>query len=474
MRIRFSAIVPTLFRALCFLLLAAAWWMHSGCAQISAPTGGPKDTLAPVLVRSVPVPNSTGFSGNRITLTFDEYIELKDLSSQLLISPYPKTAPLITSNLKTLTLRLKDSLLPETTYHIDLGNAVCDINEGNPLKNFSFTFSTGATQDSLTIRGRVLLAETGKTDSTLLVLLYRNRPDTAVLSEKPDYVARVGADGRFIFRYLPAGQFRLYALKDGDGNRYYSAPSERFAFLDTLVRSDSNESHTLYAYVEKKTPATPATPPSPGEGTKSQKADKKLKYTLNLNYGKLNLLKPLELQFSSPLSVWKADSIRLCDTLYRPLTGVRQQLDSSGRLLSLQTQWNPGEKLVLIVAAGAAEDTAGLTLRSSDTLRFAVMGLSEYGALKLKFPGIDLNRRPVLQFVEGEQVKRSIPLTSAEWSDTRMLPGEYELLILFDENGNGLWDPGHYREKRQPEKGVLIPQKIKVKADWDNEQEIRL
>ena len=127
--------------------------------------------------------------------------------------------PAIEYKLRTVTVRLKDSLLPNTTYNINFGDAIVDLNEGNILKNFQYSFSTGAFIDSNELSGKVILAETGNTDSTMFALLYRKQEDSTVFKEKPMYVARVDAQGNFRFNNLPAGSFYVYALRDEDGNK---------------------------------------------------------------------------------------------------------------------------------------------------------------------------------------------------------------------------------------------------------------
>ena len=144
---------------------------NSGCGKIGMPTGGPKDSIAPRLVNASPKLKSTNVRGNKITLTFNEYVELREAQTNVLISPYPKKSPSVDYKLRTVTVKLKDTLLPNTTYSINFGNAIVDINEGNPYKNFTYVFSTGNTIDSLMLTGKVLIAETGKADSTLILAL---------------------------------------------------------------------------------------------------------------------------------------------------------------------------------------------------------------------------------------------------------------------------------------------------------------
>ena len=144
--------------------------------------------------------------GKTITLTFDEYIQLQNLQQTLLVSPTPKINPDINSKLKVVTIKLRDTLEPNTTYSIDMGNAIQDINENNPFRNFTYVFSTGSYIDSLQFSGNIQLAQTGKADSTLIVLLYKDLDDSAVLKGKPKYITRLDSSGNFKFKNL-AGRY---------------------------------------------------------------------------------------------------------------------------------------------------------------------------------------------------------------------------------------------------------------------------
>src|SRR5439155_14441883 len=189
-----------------------------GCANIIPPQGGFRDSIPPVLLKASPEDSSTNFKTNRITLTFDEYIsDIQNSLQNLIISPVPKRDPDIESKLRTVIIKLKDTLEPNTTYTINFGDAIRDINEGNVAKNFTYIFSTGTTFDSLTLSGKVVLAENGKVDSTLSVMLHKNGKDSAVASEKPRYVTRLDSSGNFTFRNLPGGTFYIYALKTEGG-----------------------------------------------------------------------------------------------------------------------------------------------------------------------------------------------------------------------------------------------------------------
>ena len=213
---------------LCFIA-----YIGIGCAQIGSPTGGPQDSIPPVLVSAYPAIRSTNFKDNKIVLTFNEYVDLQEIQTNVLVSPFPKVNPNITFKLKTVTVKLKDTLKENTTYAINFGNAIRDNNEGNPFKNFTYVFSTGNTIDSLTLNGKIVMAETGKADSTIDVLLYRNAHDSTVQSRKPDYLTKLDKEGNFTFTNLSEGHYKIYALKDGDGGKTYNSSVEVFAFYDT-------------------------------------------------------------------------------------------------------------------------------------------------------------------------------------------------------------------------------------------------
>jgi len=459
-----------------YLLTVAAWLFllyisisfNSGCAQIGAPTGGARDSLAPVLVKASPELKTLQFKGNKITLNFDEYIEVQEIQNNLLVAPFPKTNPQVTYNLKMVTIRLKDSLLPNTTYSIQFGNAIKDVNEGNILKDFSYVFSTGNIIDSLTLAGKVLLAENGKVDSTISVMLYRNTADSAVEKTKPDFLTRLKGDGSFEFKNLPGGNFNIYALKDGDGNKYYSIKTELFAFADTVIAIDAvSPELTLYAYAQEK--------PADNKTIRVLKPvlEKQLKFTSNLS-GEQDLLDKLVISFNNPLKLVDTASLALLDTNYKVIAGGQVLIDSSRKQFSYQPVWKPGASYKIIFKETAFEDSAGNLLKATDTLSFNAKNEASYARITLRFSNYDQQKNPVLQFVLSDVVKFAFPLYGAEWSNSRFPPGEYEIRILYDDNKDGKWTPGNYAQKAPPEKAFTLPQKLTLKANWDNERDIEL
>lgn len=437
----------------------------SGCGQIGMPTGGPRDSIPPQLNSASPALKSTNVTGNKITLTFNEYVEVKDPQTNVLVSPMPKKNPSVDYKLKTVTIKLKDSLLPNTTYSINFGNAIVDVNEGNVLKGFTYVFSTGNKIDSLTLSGKVIIAETGKADSTLLALLYRNADDSLVQKRKPDYIARLKGDGSFEFVNLPAGNFKIYALKDGDGGYTYNSKKELFAFSDSNITvAEKTEPVTLYASALEKESKTPTTKPS-------APAKK-----LILTAGSLlqDLLSPFQLSFNNPLKTFDTAKLILTDTNYKPIPATAWLVDSSHTKFSLAVNWQQGMQYRLVVDTSAISDSANNHLAKQDTLRITTKTQEDYGNVVFRFSNLDLTKHPVLQFVQGDEIKNSYPVSAMEWSNKFINPGEYDIRILYDDNNNGKWDPGNYSIKLQPEKVISLSQKLAVKANWDNERDIKL
>lgn len=206
-----------------------------GCATIVAPTGGDKDITPPEMVYSNPVNRSANFRNDRLTLTFSEYIELKDLDKYLLISPPLNKEPEMKIKSRSLIVKFKDTLRSNTTYSLYFGNGIVDITEKNPMKNFSFAFSTGNSIDSLSYAGKVADAFTRLPVKDILVMLYTANEDSLPMKERPVYVSRTGDDGNFLFSSLASGKYKIFALKDGNSDYLYNLPTEQIAFSDSLA-----------------------------------------------------------------------------------------------------------------------------------------------------------------------------------------------------------------------------------------------
>lgn len=444
-----------------------------GCANIVPPQGGLKDTLPPVLRKVTPLDSTTRFADDKISFVFDEYIDLDNVQQNLIMSPVPNSVPNVSRKLNTMTVKLRDTLEPNTTYSINFGNTIKDVNEGNIMKNYTYIFTTGTYFDSLQFAGKVILAETGGIDTTLTVMLHRSKDDSALVKEKPRYVTKTDNTGSFRFRNLPPGTYYVYALKDEGGSYRYMNPEALFAFADSAVQvQKETRPVTLYAYAAPKA-TTPATAPS--SGGRGRATEKRLKFTSRLQDGKQDLLTPLDLAFETPIKIFDSTKVHfVTDSTYVPVTGsFTWQMDSLKKTLTLRHTWKENTLYHLIFEKEFATDTLGQQLLKTDTLHFTSKKLADYGKISLRFRNLDLSKNPVLLFFQNNELKGSYPLNSAAFAQALFLPGEYNLRILEDRNKNGKWDPGEFFGKHiQPELVKSISRTVVVKANWENEAEI--
>ena len=457
--------------------------MLTSCANIVPPAGGPRDSLPPVLLKASPPDKTVTFSGSKITFTFDEYVDLDNYQQNLIVSPYPANTLNVTRKLNTITVKLPDSIEANTTYTLNFGNSIKDINESNVLKGFTYTFSTGRYIDSLQFTGNIMLAQTGESDSTLTALLYREKDDSAIanINKRPRYISKTDGKGVFHFKNLAPGTYYLYAMKEGGGYRYNA--KELFAFADSaVVVGAESKPVTLYAYVGEKPAPAPASSssgaaPGGGRGNKPSSADKRLRFATNLKAGRQDLLDKFFFTFETKLKSVDSSKIHLStDTSFTPLTGnYSWKLDSTKKVLTLNTAWKENTQYNIIIEKDFAIDTLGQQLLKMDTLKFVTMSNSDYGKMAIRFRKLDLSKNPVLQLVQAGQVIHSYPLTGETFSLDMITPGEYELRILSDTNKNGVWDPGEFFGKhKQPELVKPVSRKLVIKANWDNNFEIAL
>ena len=405
----------------CLLLLFAIQQIVvlTGCANIVPPAGGPRDSIPPLLLKAEPGDSSLNFKGNKITFTFDEFIDVQNASENLLVSPTPAVNPVIDFKLKMVTVKLKDSLEANTTYTINFGSAIRDFTESNPLKDFTYTFSTGSYLDSLELTGNVILAESGKIDSTLIVMLHTNADDSAVVNDKPRYVTKLDNKGNFTFKNLPAKKFYIYALKDEGSSKKYLTEKQLFAFADKPVDlKDKASPLTLYAYASRSIPA-PATPAPSGNISMGRKnaggaaPDKRLKFTTNLVNGQQDLLSDFSFSFDTPLRYFDSSGLKLfTDSNFTAVPVYRFLKDSTNRKIVLTHQWKENTLYHIILNKEFAEDSTGKKLLKDDTLSFKTKKIADYGSLKIRFKNLDMTKNPVLQFIlAGETVHSSFPLT---------------------------------------------------------------
>ncbi len=461
---------------LLFLLFSIKLLLLTSCAGIIPPNGGPKDTIPPRLVMALPLDSATNVKGQKLVLTFDEFVEVKDVSQNVLVSPYPIKSPIIEANLRKVTVKLRDSLQPNTTYSINFGNSIRDINEGNMYKNFTYVFSTGARLATGQFAGKVIMAETGKVDSTLLVVLHRNLNDTAIYKSDPRYIAKIDGKGGFTFNFIETGKYNAFVVPN-EYSKKYDDSTKVFAFLDSAITIDNEtEPAVFYAYQEEKKKEKAKRSSSSGSSKEdTKKEDKYLKYATSLEGGRSqDLLNKLKITFSKPLQYFDSSKVALYDTFYNPITNAEIKLDTGKTFATINYKWKEGNAFYLIIPKDVAKDTSGNVLKKGDTLTFYTKNESEYGSVKIKFLNLDLKLHPVLQIISGDKIEESVPLTATVFYRKLYKPSDYVVRILYDANQNGVWDAGNYKNRKQPEVVLDKDWKLNVKANWDNETEIKL
>src|SRR5579863_492327 len=345
------------------LLLFAGAAMQMGCANIIPPTGGPKDTLPPVLLTATPGDFSKQVTGNKIVFKFDEYVDAKDIRTELDMNPLPKVEPITDGHLQTITVKLKDTLLPNTTYTLNFYKGIKDVNEGNVLRNFTYVFSTGNHIDSGQFAGNVVVAVTGKPDSSLVVILHKKLEDSAVFKERPWYLTKVDTFGQFQFQHIQPGKYAIYALKDEGGSHKYLSKSQLFAFHDgTIEVTNAGGYVNLYAYQEvPETRSSSKSGSSNGTGgtsggnnnqpkstKKSRDKDRRLELETNVTNGVFDILDTFKLSFTTGLKIFDSTLIRFTDENFKdiPLSRYRWVRDSTNKhfylayIFPLETKFN--------------------------------------------------------------------------------------------------------------------------------------
>ena len=227
---RLRSIAPLLIGLSLFYLL-----FYTSCANIGSPSGGPKDSIPPVVVKTVPILRGTNYNGTDVRLTFDEYINMDGIAEKLVVSPPMKKKPVIKMKGKTLIVEFPEELKKESTYSLDFKDAVADNNEKNPIEDLRFSFSTGQKFDSLRVVGYVKNAMNQEPVEKALVLLHHQKNYTAFIDSVPDYIGTTNKEGLFMIDNVAPGSYRLYALTDADNSLTYNSNSELIAFADSLI-----------------------------------------------------------------------------------------------------------------------------------------------------------------------------------------------------------------------------------------------
>lgn len=205
------------------------------CASIASPSGGDYDFDPPKVIKSFPEPNALNVTTKKVTIEFDELIQIEKPSEKVIITPPQRAMPIIRAINNKITVELKDSLIPNVTYTIDFTDAVADNNEKNVLENFAFSFSTGDVLDSLSVSGKVLSADNLEPVKGIYVGIHTDLNDSAFTKRKFDRISKTNESGEFTIKGMAAGKYKIYALDDMNRDYIYDNPAEALAFSDSII-----------------------------------------------------------------------------------------------------------------------------------------------------------------------------------------------------------------------------------------------
>lgn len=509
----------------------------TGCAKRGTITGGARDTIAPVLRYSTPKNGTVNFSGKEIKLYFNEYVKLKDVSKQLIVSPPMKNAPEVLPYVasKYITIKLRDTLRPNTTYSFNFGQSIEDNNEGNILPQFKYVLSTGSYIDSLSLKTAYKDALAKKAEDNVSILLYEVNEaynDSTIYKQVPSYVTHsaTGSDIQQLDNLRP-GKYRLIALKDVNKNNKFDPKQDKIGFIKDYITLPNDTLYQLELFREtlpfkvfKPTQASGnraiigyegqpkdlryevkrAGQPIPFKVTRLPKKDSlqlwfppikndsiaitvsqyktNTAFVLNLKdqkkdtlslyperAGNLPFREKLTLNSSTPLIKTDLSRMRLVNK-DSAAVAFTAQYDEWKQQVVLDFEKQPLEKYSLTLLPGAVTD---FYEKTNDTLHFAfsTRNTTDYGNLKV-----------LLEHVKGFPVL--VELTDADgkviasqYSEKETVidfslvePAKFTLRLVYDDDRNGAWTPGNYREKQLSEEVVYFPAAIDVRANWDVEQ----
>ena len=223
-----------------YLILAGGLFLFS-CAQQGSPSGGPKDLDPPEVLESNPDNYSTNFLDKKISITFDEYLDMGNFTQELVVSPPMEEKPEVRLKSKTLIIDFEEELKKDVTYTFNFGDGIKDLNEKNILQNYEYVFSTGDYLDSLSIKGRLRNAsDLSIPEGQISVMLYNELNDSLPLKEIPYYIGRGDVEGNYAVNNLRPDVYKLFVLKDGNNNFLFDAQTEEIAFLDSSLVLNAN------------------------------------------------------------------------------------------------------------------------------------------------------------------------------------------------------------------------------------------
>lgn len=500
--------------------------MVYSCAQVMPLDGGPKDIQPPRIDSATTIPYNgiTNFRGKTIQIGFDEYLKLNDPKEKILITPIPDTMPEYRVKNKLFFIEFPRALNENTTYSIFIDGALSDITENNDSL-YQFVFSTGNHIDSLKINGTVKNAFSNTPAKEVMVGLYSDI-DSAVFNEKPIYIARTDEQGRYEMSYIKPGKYRLFALNDANKNYKADQIEEPIAFLNNAIEIQKDTSYNLELFKredlrqftkinEYKHPGQLTIVLNQEEEIKKVSSEELSGWSIETTDRKDSTLiwlpentvtavsmvietesfsdtitvdryvkKGTAKKQAVKLSAFKKGVVSPGDTMVIltsfPVDSVDEALISVwedtleidfellvvGRQIKVLTETKVDQKYKVILDSAAIKDIYGQS-NDSTALAFEQKGKDFFGKLIISFDSLFVEKGFV-EVLAGKDIVRMKTLSNS-MEFLEMPPGNYELRLIEDLNGNGKWDTGDYGKGRQPEKVIYHNQKVDIKSNWDME-----
>lgn len=520
------------------------FFLVGGCASQKTIQGGPRDSIAPKVLKMVPENLTTNFNAKTIVIQFDEYFKLNDQFREFSVSPDMERLPQLKIKKRELEISFQDTLEKNTTYTLNFGKSIADINESNVLKNFTYVFATGPKLDSLTMSGQVVDALTGEPLLDALAFIVPIDRDTIIGKTKPSIYTTTDSSGRFQLNNLRENTYKVYALKEKTSDKIYQQVSDEIGFLPDSVVLTSNvtdlkikvfkeepqefrmndrkiapDGTILLTWNQKlRQPTVVITEPSNLEAAKlfqfSKNNDsvrvwlndlsfdstkvsimetgkllqtvkltrgKKDTYTRNLmpadnlEGGQLNPNSRLRLTFPSPVTGIDPSKIELLEDSVA-VRGFQLQKDSADFLsYFVNFEWDRGTDYQMKFSAGAV--TGMFNSKNKEfTKVFTLASADDYGSLGVTVKLPEQNKSYILQVTNErkETISEHVIKRDTTLNFNNYRAGKYFVRVVYDTNGNGIWDTGRVSLKQLPEQIYNEPQELSIRAGWDRKATIEI
>ncbi len=532
-------------RFLNILLAIIIGCIFINCANRGTPEGGEKDITPPVIISTSPENYSTNFKAKEIRIEFDEYIKIKNLQKQLIISPPMKTQPEITplgSASKTIKIKIYDTLPPNTTYAFNFGNSIEDNNEGNPYTYYRYVFSTGDYIDSLTVSGNISNAIKREPDTFVSVMLYEvdsTFTDSIIYKETPKYITNtLDSLTSYTIENAKAGKYLLVALKDKNNDNIFQQKSDQIAFKKEFITlpTDSTYNLRLFNEIVDFNPSRPQLVNSEKimigyegnpEGVKfsfKSEIPEDFEYRLSKNKdtdtlyfwykpkieidslvmtiehpqitkeytvrlrdkerdslmleaepnGTIRYDEDFKISGNIPFTKFDTSKITLIDKDSLPVEFTIKSYDSLRNTYAIGFEKTEDNEYNMSVFPDAFTDFFENT---NDTLQYSLRTrkLDSYGNLRLNIYNAVYPIIVQLTDKKGEVKYEKYATEQKPFDFLNISPGNYFIRVIFDSNGNRVYDTGNYLKKIQPEIVKHSEEQIdEVRAGWDLETSFTL